>query len=106
MAHNPFEEILAKLDLVLNQNRAMKEEIAMLKAEIKLPAERLTFTLEEAAAATGLSYSTLYNWSQIGTLETSQPGGPKGKRLVERDELLRVIRSLNSTPQIKMKVAR
>jgi excisionase family DNA binding protein len=102
MPHNPFEAIETKLDIMRREQRELADQLADLKAQIKLDATRISFTLEEAAQATGLSYHTLYNMACDGRMETLQPGGEKGKRLVERDELLRALRE-NRT---KLKVAR
>jgi hypothetical protein len=84
-----FFEILCQ---IRNDQLRTKEEIARLRMEMKLDPTRISFTLKEASAATGFSYSTLYQWGQSGKMKVSQPGGAKGATVVERDELLRMIR--------------
>lgn len=51
------------------------------------PLQRLTYSMAEAEAATGLSRSTLYNLVAAGKLKTVQHGR---RRLVPRSELERL----------------
>jgi hypothetical protein len=99
---NPFEEVIHRMQIMQNQIVKLTEEVSRMKDELKVDPKRISFTLEEAATSTGLSYHTLYNMSIDGRLETSQPGGEKGKKLVEREELLRVLRETRTTPKLKI----
>jgi excisionase family DNA binding protein len=100
---NPYEEMITRLQVMSNQLARLTEEVTQMKEEQRLPANRITFTLEEAAEALGVSYHTIDNMVKDGRLECCQPGGKKGKRLVERHELIRAIRS---SREVKLKVAR
>lgn len=87
-----FNEFYQLLCQIRNDQRKHSEELARLRLEMKLDPARISFTLQEAAAATGVSYTTLYNWGRTGKMKVSQPNGRKGATIVERDEMLRIIR--------------
>lgn len=93
MAENgvSFTEFYQLLCQIRNDQRRTKEELERLRLEMKLDPARISFTLQEAAQATGISYHTLYEWGKKGRMQVSQPGGKKGVLVVKRTELLRII---------------
>lgn len=87
-----FNEFYQLLCQIRNDQKRTSEELARLRMEMKLDPARISYTLQEAAEATGLSYSTLYQWGRSGKMKVSQPNGKKGSTVVEREEMIRIIR--------------
>jgi excisionase family DNA binding protein len=102
MAGESFSEFYELLCQMRNDLRRQSQEIQRLRMEMKLEADKISYTLKEAEQATGFSYSTLYSWIDNGKMKASQPGGKKGIKVVTREELLRVISEAELTPAMKV----
>ncbi len=98
-----IEELQATLLLEMSYaTKALRNEREQLVQTIRELAwkERVSFTLQEAAKATGLSYHTIYNKAMSGQLVVSQPGGGKGKMLVLKEDLLTFLRQYELSPRL------
>ncbi len=94
-----FDELLNHIPGAL---AGLQREVERLRAEVQelKHADRLTYNLREAAAAMGLSYDALYQICKAGEIKYVQ-AKEFGSILVEREELLRWIRSKNGSPQVR-----
>jgi excisionase family DNA binding protein len=85
-----FEEFHELLCVIRNEQKRITEAVNKLNIEMKIK-NKICFSLQEAAAETGFKYHTLYHMVETGKLKASQPGGTKGKVMVTREELVRLL---------------